>query len=72
MLTKILIIATLGTAVLGSTNAGFNVPKAIEISAGALRIQCGDGHALNARIAEPTSLRMRFIFEGGRILELKF
>ena len=72
MLTKLLIASALGTSAVGTGVATGMTPTGIELAAGPMRIETGNGHVVSARLAEHMPFSLTINLQGDTKLCVKF
>lgn len=71
MIGKTVLLTLMGTGIIG-TGASVSAPVGVELAAGPVRIESGNGHIFHAKIEKSTSLALTISLKDDRNLIIKF
>ena len=72
MLSKIAIISLLGTGAVSTSSAAGLSPTGIEVTAGPIRMESGNGKIFTAQLQNPSETSLTIGLKDGRKLIIKF
>ena len=72
MFTKIILTTMVGTGLIGGSAAAGFVPTKVELAAGPVRIEAGDGQLFGARFDDHSPLSLTIALANERRLQIKF